>query len=498
MKDKQTTFDMFEDIKKTLNLQEEYFKDELEFEINDTKKNTIQTEENPEQVQLIKEETQENKTSDLEPEHELNQESTTDDLFEISKKDHKDIKLEEKTQEINDEVLKEMANIDLNPVDNETKRINLDIAHEHQVILNQQAGYGKVNILTLGIGGCGCNTISRMSEEGIQNIKLVALDTSKQTLENTHSDYNLLIGDKYFLGHGSGSQYEKLNEVFKEEKEKIQELLKDIDMLFLTGGIGRGTGSVGLVEIGKIAREMGILTIGFATLPKRFESDPLITQKYYEDFVNNVDSYVIVENQRVFDVSRNLPMNKAVKIADQMLVDGIKGISELITASGKINLDYADIKTAFSNKGSIAMGIGKAKGEDAVVDAIEQSINGDIVNFENIRNAKIIIFNIACSKNSVTIDQATRGTDLIYSYNENNKIEHLLFGYSYDENLIDEVRVTFVATGTKGLEINYRENIQDVSSVGRRVVGQRKPREVKNQNTNGSIDLEIPNFFKKK
>ncbi len=320
---------------------------------------------------------------------------------------------------------------------------------EEETGIMQAGGYGKVNIMVIGVGGCGCNAVNRMYEERNEQIKLVAMDTSEQSLENIKADYKLLLGESLLQGHGSGGSVTKAHEAFGAAREQIKKVLTDVDMVFVAGGIGRGTGSVGIVEVGKIAREMGILTIGFATLPRRMEANMEIISKYYPLFIDSVDSNVIVENEKVGLIAKGKPILEAMRIADSMLVDGIRGIFEIITKPGKINLDYADIKTAFTNQGSCVMGIGYGKGEDPVTDAIKNAIDYEIINKDSIRNAKTIIFNITCKERTITVAQATKGSDLIYSFNNEENIEHLLFGYSYDEALEDEVKVTFVATGTE-------------------------------------------------
>ncbi len=425
------------------------------------------------------------------------------------------------TTKVNTADLDKMEEIN-HDIEIKTERRNqeaISLSMDKDVFLTTAAGYGKVNILTLGIGGCGVNAIGRMYEERTTDIKLVAMDTSRQSLEANSADHKILLGESIFGGHGSGGKHENVINAINSEREEIQRLLKDIDMLFITGGLGKGTGSVGLVEIGKLARQMGILTIGFAVLPTPNEVDPNVVKKYYNDFIDNVDSNIIVENQRVYEIYSNLPILKAAKMADKMLVDGIKGISDLITSPGKINLDYADVKTAFSNKGSVVMGIGYGQGDNAVIDAIEQSIKSEIVNFNNIKNARDIIFNISCAKNTITIGQANKGTELIYSYNEGDQIDHLFFGYSYDENLDDKVKVTFVATGTGARNLDdiiYKDSRNEggdlfanatqrpkrgvdlFESAARRPTPAKKREPQPQPEKTETKTLEIPDFFNKK
>lgn len=360
-----------------------------------------------------------------------------------------------------------------------------------EVMLNN---YGKVKIKAIGIGGCGCNTIDRMKGEGFEGIELVAMDTSAQKLELVEAEEKILLGKPIFKGHGSGGDAQKVAEIIQDSRKLIEAVLKDVDMVFLTGGIGKGTGSAGLVEIGKIAREMGILTIGFATLPKLIECDINLVEHYYNLFVSSVDSNVIVENDKVAFAARDLPIRQAMHLADKMLVDGIKGISDLIINPGKINLDYADIKTAFSNQGSCIMGIGYGKGDGPVIEAINNSIDSDLIDNSALKTANTIVFNITCAENTITIKDAQEGTDLIYARNSEHDIKHMLFGYSYDETLSEQVKVTFIATGTEPISFeNYKNsNGQDVFKSQAKSVSTSS----NDLFTSVSADTTIPDFFK--
>ncbi len=513
MKEQQTTFDIFGDDTSQITLNDSILDDLDELTIND-----------PEEELSIEPafevKVDSNVTPDLERDiNEVQQKlERLEDTLDLARKDievdvHQTLKINTEDLSSMDEINKEINIVSEN---RQTKAISLA---QDDVFITGAADYGKVNILTLGIGGCGVNAIGRMYDDRSTSISLVAMDTSKKTLESSNADHKILLGEEIFKGHGSGGNFDKVHDAIQAEKEKIQGILKDVDMLFITGGIGKGTGSVGLVEIGKIARQMGILTIGFAVLPSPHEVDSQVVRKYYNDFIDNVDSNIIVENARVFEVYSKLPILKAMQQADKMLVEGIKGISDLITSPGKINLDYADVKTAFSNKGSVVMGFGYGSGENAVIDAIEQSIKSDIVNFNNIKNARDIIFNISCPRNTVSIGQVNRGTERIYSYNEGDQIDHLFFGYSYDEDLEDKVKVTFVATGTgdRNLDdIMYKDAAPsgDLFAGAARAkpsgdlfagAARAKPRKLKeNPSTANTADstetkkLEMPDFFSKK
>ncbi len=363
--------------------------------------------------------------------------------------------------------------------------------YKDETLLNN---YGKVKIKAIGVGGCGCNTIDRMKGEGFEGIDLVAMDTSAQKLELVEAEEKILLGKPIFKGHGSGGDAQRTAEVIQDSRKVIEAVLKDVDMVFITGGIGKGTGSAGLVEIGKIAREMGILTIGFATLPKLIECDINVVEHYYKLFIDSVDSNVIVENDKVAQAAKDLPIREAMRLADKMLVDGIKGISDLIINPGKINLDYADIKTAFSNQGSCIMGIGYGKGESPVIEAINGSIDSDLIDSAALKTANTIVFNITCAKNTITIKDAQEGTDLIYARNSEHDIKHMLFGYSYDESLNEQVKVTFIATGTEPISFEQYKgsNSRSFSSESKSTPS------VNNLFTtvSTSSDTTIPDFFK--
>jgi cell division protein FtsZ len=349
-----------------------------------------------------------------------------------------------------------LGNFDI-VANSETDEIAIKVEEEIALVTKEE--FGQVNIMVIGVGGCGCNVINRMIKQKNEQIKLIAIDTSEQTLENIDSDYKLLIGEEEFQGHGSGGDTMLAERAFEFAKTKIQSLLKDVDMVFLAGGIGRGTGSTGLVKIGKFARELGILTIGFATLPRKIEANVATLDKYYPLVCDAVDSTIIVENERVAQNTKHLPINGVMAVADSMLIDGIKGVFELVTKPGKINLDYADIKTAFSDQGSSVMGIGFGRGENPVVKAIENAFHSEVVDFDSIKTAKTIIFNITCARQTITIDDATKGTEKLYMYGSGQNMNHLLFGYSYDESLGDEVKVTFIATGTTPAEYDFTKSL---------------------------------------
>ncbi len=485
--DKQTTLDLFEPQQETLD-QIAKLEEESHFELTQNLEQQVLLEE---ELEVPTEEVW-NLTSTFES-HGLNDDFTElkfdnlsafEDIEDFKKQDEElQIKTDETINEephitqdlVIEESLDETAEIEINDFEEvehvpgmtsafanlnvigEKKVEEIRVAVEENISKVGNDDFGKVNIVVIGVGSCGCNAINRMFQDKNDNIKLVAVDTSEQTLEAISADHKILIGENEFQGHGSGRNVALVEKAFDDAKGKFQSLLDNVDMLFLAGGLGRGTGSVGLHRIGEIARDMGILTIGFATIPSAREGNGAICTEYYPKFINSVDSTILVENDKIAEVARDLPIKKAMEIADSMLVDGIRGIYELITKPGKINLDYADIKTAFKNQGTAVMGLGYGTGENAVVTAISDAIHSEIIELENVKKASNIIFNITCGKECVTISDATRGTDLIYSLESDGNIQQLFFGYSFDETLVDKVKVTFIATGTHQENIDFNK-----------------------------------------
>ena len=315
--------------------------------------------------------------------------------------------------------------------------------------------FGKANILIIGVGGCGCNAIDRMYAITGNEIELVAIDTEETVLANTRANKKILIGENIFKGSGSGGDFAKVVAAFEEDSNKIRDVLTNIDMLFIAGGIGKGTGSVGLIEVTKVAKEMGILTIGFPTLPRRQECNLEVVERYYKEFIELVDSSVIMENERIASLFSELPLPKIAEKTDSLLIDGIRGIYELITKPGKINLDYADIKTVFKNRGMSTMAIGYGTGDNNVVDALSSALDSKVLELEMLKTAKTAILSITAGPRTITVEQAEKGAAMIDRFMDSSIFEQLFFGYSYGESYGDEVKVTFIATGSEPKELNF-------------------------------------------
>lgn len=351
-----------------------------------------------------------------------------------------------------------MGNIDKEEFNNLVGDINIvsnDIVKEISVKEEEikediEIPFGKVNIMVLGVGDCGCTTINTLYELNNKEVTTVSMHVSSQMLSSRLADKKILVGESIFNGDGSNGVIEDVTSAFEDDEKKIRLVLQGVDMLFLTGDFGTDIGSIGLVEVAKVAKELGILTIGFPKVLRRntdIDTGDFI-DTYLPAFKEVVDSTVIIDDNVLFPKIAKLNLFEAVMYSDNMLISGIRGIYELITRAGKINLDYADIKTAFSDRGDAILGCGSASGEHLVVRAIEDAFKSEVLDLASVKNAQTIIFNISCASKTVTIDNATEATNYIYSLASNGTVQQLFFGYTLDESLGDEVRVTFVAAGT--------------------------------------------------
>lgn len=351
-----------------------------------------------------------------------------------------------------------MGNIDKEEFNNLVGDINIvsnDIVKEISVKEEEikediEMPFGKVNIMVLGVGDNGCTTINTLYELNNKEVTTVSMHVSSQMLSSRLADKKILVGESIFNGDGSNGVIEDVTSAFEDDEKKIRHVLQGVDMLFLTGDFGTDIGSIGLVEVAKVAKELGILTIGFPKVLRRntdIDTGDFI-DTYLPAFKEVVDSTVIIDDNVLFPKIAKLNLFEAVMYSDNMLISGIRGIYELITRAGKINLDYADIKTAFSDRGDAILGCGTASGEHLVVRAIEDAFKSEVLDLASVKNAQTIIFNISCAQKTVTIDNATEATNYIYSLASNGTVQQLFFGYTLDESLGDEVRVTFVAAGT--------------------------------------------------
>jgi cell division protein FtsZ len=301
-------------------------------------------------------------------------------------------------------------------------------------------------IKVLGIGGGGSNAVNRMIEEGIQGVEFMTINTDAQALMLAQSPHRLRIGDKLTKGLGSGGLPETGEKAAQESTEEIKALLKGADMVFVTAGMGGGTGTGAAPVIAKLAKESGALTIGVVTKPFTFEGSRRrrVADEGIAKLKEGVDTLILIPNDRLLQVvDKKVSIQQAFRVADDVLRQGIQGISELITIPGLINLDFADVRSVMCEGGSALMAIGRASGDNRAQNAAEQAIHSALLDV-SIDGAQGILFNV------------TGGPDLsLYEVNEAAEIirrtadpdANIIFGAVIDPEMKDELRITVIATG---------------------------------------------------
>src|SRR5947199_9383682 len=301
-------------------------------------------------------------------------------------------------------------------------------------------------IKVAGIGGGGVNAVNRMIDSGLKGVEFIAINTDAQALLMSDADVKLDIGRNLTRGLGAGADPEVGRQAAEEHRDEIEEVLKGADMVFITAGKGGGTGTGGAPVVAEIAKSLGALTIGVVTRPVSFDGRRRAVQAEagIQRLKEKVDTLIIIPNDRLLTVSNDkTSMVNAFKMADEVLLQGVQGITELITTPGVINTDFADVKTIMSNAGTAIMGIGNASGEGRAVNAARAAITSPLLE-ASIEGARGILLNIA------------GGSDLgLFEVNEAAEIIHgvahpdanIIFGQVIDEGMGDEVRVTVIAAG---------------------------------------------------
>nr|WP_078550064.1 cell division protein FtsZ [Litchfieldia alkalitelluris] len=301
-------------------------------------------------------------------------------------------------------------------------------------------------IKVVGVGGGGNNAINRMIEDGVEGVEFIAINTDGQALNLSKAEKTIQIGASLTRGLGAGANPEIGKKAVEESKQEIEDVLQGADMVFITAGMGGGTGTGAAPEVADIARQMGALTIGVVTRPFRFEGHrrAINAEQGIQAMKEAVDTLIIIPNERLLEVvDKNTPMLHAFREADNVLRRGVQGISDLIAVPGLINLDFADIKTVMSHKGTALMGIGIAQGEERAVEAAQKAINSPLLE-TSIHGAKGVIINITGGKN-ISLFEVQEAAGIVSSTSHEDV--NMIFGSVINENLKDEIIVTVIATG---------------------------------------------------
>jgi len=302
------------------------------------------------------------------------------------------------------------------------------------------------HIKVIGVGGGGNNAVNRMIESQVKGIEFISINTDKQALHNSKAEIKLQIGEKLTRGLGAGANPEVGMKAAEESRNEITEVLRGADMVFITAGMGGGTGTGAAPIVAEIAKELGILTVGVVTKPFMFEGRRRMmhAEKGIEELKKRVDTLVTIPNDRLLQVAeRKTSIVEAFTIADDVLRQGIQGISDLIAVPALINLDFADVKTIMLNQGLAHMGIGKASGENRATEAAKQAIHSPLLE-TSIEGAKGVLLNITGGPN-LGIFEVNEAADLIRQSVDPDA--NIIFGAGLDENLKDEIKITVIATG---------------------------------------------------
>jgi cell division protein FtsZ len=311
----------------------------------------------------------------------------------------------------------------------------------------EQQQYADIKVV--GIGGGGSNAVNRMIEAGLKGVEFVAINTDSQSLLLSNADKKIQIGNKLTRGLGAGANPDIGRKAAEESESELAELLSGADMVFITSGMGGGTGTGAAPIVAKIAKEVGTLTVAVVTKPFSFEGKRRMAQAEVgtAELKSKVDTLIVIPNDRLLQVvEKRTSIVEAFAIADDVLRQGVQGISDLITVPGLINLDFADVRTIMTNAGSALMGIGVSSGEDRAVTAARSAISSPLLE-ASIEGAKGVLMNITGSSN-MGLFEVNEAAEIIAEAADPDA--NIIFGAVIDDNLNDEIRVTVIATGFDG------------------------------------------------
>ncbi|MDG4655842.1 cell division protein FtsZ [Ectobacillus antri] len=358
------------------------------------------------------------------------------------------------------------------------------------------------NIKVIGVGGGGNNAVNRMIEHGVQGVDFIAVNTDAQALNLSKAEIKMQIGGKLTRGLGAGANPEVGKKAAEESREQIQEALRGADMVFVTAGMGGGTGTGAAPVIAQIAKELGALTVGVVTRPFTFEGRKRANQAQsgITAFKENVDTLIVIPNDRLLEiVDKNTPMLEAFREADNVLRQGVQGISDLIAVPGLINLDFADVKTIMSNRGSALMGIGIGTGENRAAEAAKRAISSPLLE-TSIDGAQGVLMNITGGAN-LSLYEVQEAADIVASASDLEV--NMIFGSVINESLKDEIVVTVIATGfDDSVTVQPpKPLVRPTVAATAQAVPQPKPREVKREepvvDRNPQVeDIDIPAFLR--
>lgn len=354
---------------------------------------------------------------------------------------------------------------------------------------------GTATIKVIGVGGAGNNAVNRMIETGIKGVDFIAVNTDRQALQTSRASTKMQIGEKITRGLGAGANPDIGAQSAEESKSEIAEVLRGADMVFVTAGMGGGTGTGAAPIVASTAKEMGILTIGVVTKPFTFEGKKRLSQaeRGIESLKGKVDTLVVIPNDKLLQIiDRKTSIIEAFKMADDILRQGVQGISDLIAIPGLVNLDFADVKTIMLNQGMAHMGVGNASGENRAEDAAKEAIQSPLLE-TSIEGAKGVIINITGGED-LGLHEVNTAAELVQRSVDPEA--NIIFGTVTDPNMSDEIQITVIATG-------FETNSEPISSIGvENIVSKTWEKKINSipssTDTNSSQnDLDIPSFLRK-
>ena len=353
---------------------------------------------------------------------------------------------------------------------------------------------GTATIKVIGVGGAGNNAVNRMIEAEIKGVDFIAVNTDKQALQISKAKTKIQIGEKITRGLGAGANPDIGAQAAEETKSEVAEALRGADMVFVTAGMGGGTGTGAAPVVAAAAKEMGILTIGVVTKPFTFEGKKRLSQaeRGIESLKGKVDTLVVIPNDKLLQIiDRKTSIIEAFKMADDILRQGVQGISDLIAIPGLVNLDFADVKTIMLNQGMAHMGVGTASGENRAEDAAKEAIQSPLLE-TSIEGAKGVIINITGGDN-LGLHEVNTAAELVQRSVDPEA--NIIFGTVTDESMGDEIQITVIATGFEDKDV-------PMPGIGETLGAKKWEQKINSipsssESSSSQNDLDIPSFLRK-